>query len=160
VAHDAAASRKPVATEGAIKYRRLVLLQNESLGSRNMPRQCLCSLTEKASADKVFSSSYDAIDAMRHQRLVSCDRASFSVEKTRGFCPRQTWTKPFVFLHGLTVYQRCVVFCTLATGTPVGHTILTIVYMILTRKQPSQDLGAAYIDQWNNTGWSDGSCSG
>ena len=29
----------------------------------------------------------------------------------------------------------------------VGHTILTIVYMILTRKQPYQDLGAAYFDQ-------------
>jgi hypothetical protein len=27
------------------------------------------------------------------------------------------------------------------------HTILTIVYMILTRKQPYQDLGAAYFDQ-------------
>ena len=29
----------------------------------------------------------------------------------------------------------------------VGHTILTIVYMMLTRKQPYQDLGAAYFDQ-------------
>jgi transposase len=29
----------------------------------------------------------------------------------------------------------------------VGHTILTIAYMILTRKQPYQDLGAAYFDQ-------------
>ena len=29
----------------------------------------------------------------------------------------------------------------------VGHTILIIVYMILTRKQPYQDLGAAYFDQ-------------
>src|SRR5499426_3854829 len=28
----------------------------------------------------------------------------------------------------------------------VGHTILTIVYMMLTRKQPYQDLGAAYFD--------------
>ena len=29
----------------------------------------------------------------------------------------------------------------------VGHPILTIVYMMLTRKQPYQDLGAAYFDQ-------------
>ena len=29
----------------------------------------------------------------------------------------------------------------------VGHTILTIVSMMLTRKQPYQDLGAAYFDQ-------------
>jgi transposase len=29
----------------------------------------------------------------------------------------------------------------------VGHTILIIVYMILTRRQPYQDLGAAYFDQ-------------
>ena len=29
----------------------------------------------------------------------------------------------------------------------VGHTILTIVYMMLTRRQPYQDLGAAYFDQ-------------
>ena len=29
----------------------------------------------------------------------------------------------------------------------VGHTILTIASMILTRKQPYQDLGAAYFDQ-------------
>jgi transposase len=29
----------------------------------------------------------------------------------------------------------------------VGHTILTIVYTLLTRKQPYQDLGAAYFDQ-------------
>ena len=29
----------------------------------------------------------------------------------------------------------------------VGHTILTLVYMMLTRKQPYQDLGAAYFDQ-------------
>ena len=75
MAHDEAASRTPVATEGAIKYRRLVWLQNESLASRNMPRQCLCSLTEETPADKAFSSSYDA---MRHQRFVSYYRASFS----------------------------------------------------------------------------------
>jgi hypothetical protein len=29
----------------------------------------------------------------------------------------------------------------------VGHTILTIVYTLLTRQQPHQDLGAAYFDQ-------------
>jgi hypothetical protein len=29
----------------------------------------------------------------------------------------------------------------------VGHTILTMVYILLTRKQPYQDLGAAYFDQ-------------
>ena len=29
----------------------------------------------------------------------------------------------------------------------VGHTILTIVYTLLTRRQPYQDLGAAYFDQ-------------
>jgi transposase len=29
----------------------------------------------------------------------------------------------------------------------VGHTILTIVYTLLTRQQPYQDLGAAYFDQ-------------
>jgi transposase len=29
----------------------------------------------------------------------------------------------------------------------VGHTVLTIVYTLLTRKQPYQDLGAAYFDQ-------------
>jgi transposase len=29
----------------------------------------------------------------------------------------------------------------------VGHTILTIVYMMLTRRQPYQALGAAYFDQ-------------
>ena len=29
----------------------------------------------------------------------------------------------------------------------VGHTVLTIVYTMLTRKQPYQDLGAAYFDQ-------------
>jgi transposase len=29
----------------------------------------------------------------------------------------------------------------------VGHTILTLVYRMLTRKQPYQDLGAAYVDQ-------------
>jgi len=75
VAHDAAASRTPVVTEGAIKCRRLVLLQNASLASRNMPRQCLGSLTEKTPADTAFSSSYDA---MRHQRFVSCSRASFT----------------------------------------------------------------------------------
>jgi transposase len=28
----------------------------------------------------------------------------------------------------------------------LGHTILVLVYMLLTRKQPSQDLGAAYFD--------------
>jgi hypothetical protein len=41
VAHEEAARRQPVATTWAIKYRRLVLLQNESLASRNMSRQCL-----------------------------------------------------------------------------------------------------------------------
>jgi transposase len=30
----------------------------------------------------------------------------------------------------------------------VGHTLLTIVYMLLPRKQSSQDLGAAYVEQW------------
>jgi hypothetical protein len=75
MAHDEAAGRKPVATEGAIKYRRLVLLHNESLASRHMPRQCRCSWTEKAPADQVFSSSYNAV---RHQRFVSCYRASFT----------------------------------------------------------------------------------
>ena len=75
MAHDEAASRKPVATEGAIKYRRLVWLQNESLASRNMPRQCLGSWIEKTPADTAFSSSYAAL---RHQRFVSCSRASFS----------------------------------------------------------------------------------
>src|SRR5262249_34823674 len=29
----------------------------------------------------------------------------------------------------------------------VGHTILTIVYMMLMRRQPYRDLGAAYFDQ-------------
>jgi hypothetical protein len=29
----------------------------------------------------------------------------------------------------------------------VGHTVLTIVYTMLTRQQPYQDLGAAYFDQ-------------
>ncbi len=29
----------------------------------------------------------------------------------------------------------------------VGHTVLTIVYTLLTRQQPYQDLGAAYFDQ-------------
>src|SRR5215208_2475637 len=29
----------------------------------------------------------------------------------------------------------------------VGHTLLTIVSMMLTRRQPYQDLGAAYVDQ-------------
>jgi len=29
----------------------------------------------------------------------------------------------------------------------VGHTVLTIVYTLLTRRQPYQDLGAAYFDQ-------------
>src|SRR5438105_4092657 len=52
VAHDEAAGRKPVATEGAIKYRRLVWLQNESLASRHMPRPCLGSLTDKTPADQ------------------------------------------------------------------------------------------------------------
>jgi hypothetical protein len=75
VAHDEAAGRQPIATEWARKYRRLVWLQNESLASRNMPRQCLCALTEKTPADKAFSSSYDAI---RPQRFVSCYRASFT----------------------------------------------------------------------------------
>jgi transposase len=28
----------------------------------------------------------------------------------------------------------------------LGHTILTMVYHVLTRKQPDQDLGAAYFD--------------
>ena len=75
MAHDEAAGRKPVATEGAIKYRRLVWLQNESLASRHMPRPCLGSLTDKTPADQAFSSSYDA---MRHQQFVHCSRASFS----------------------------------------------------------------------------------
>ncbi len=75
MAHDEAAGRKPVATAWTIKYRRLVWLQNESLASRNMPRPCLCSLTDKTPAEKAFSSSYDA---MRHPRFVRCYRASFS----------------------------------------------------------------------------------
>ena len=29
----------------------------------------------------------------------------------------------------------------------VGHTLLIIVYIVLTRRQSSQDLGAAYFDQ-------------
>jgi len=29
----------------------------------------------------------------------------------------------------------------------VGHTVLTIVYTLLTRQQPYQDMGAAYFDQ-------------
>src|SRR5215471_16986462 len=60
VAHDEAAGRKPVATEGARKYRRLVWLHNESLASRHMPRQCRCSVTEKTPVDQAVSSSYDA----------------------------------------------------------------------------------------------------
>src|SRR6266581_6034297 len=34
------------------------------------------------------------------------------------FRPRYTWAKTIVFLHSLTRDQRCVVFCTPATGTP------------------------------------------
>ena len=36
----------------------------------------------------------------------------------RDFRPRYTWAKTIVFLHSLTRDQRCVVFCTPATGTP------------------------------------------
>src|SRR5256885_523494 len=39
---------------------------------------------------------------------------------TRGLCPRYAWAKTFVSLHSLTIDHRCVVFCTLATGTPNG----------------------------------------
>jgi hypothetical protein len=45
-------------------------------------------------------------------------------------------------------------------GLAVGHTILIIVSLILLLPQPYQDRGAAYVDQRDNTRWSDGSCSG
>jgi hypothetical protein len=39
----------------------------------------------------------------------------------------------------------------------LGHTILIIVYYVLTRKQPYQDLGTAYFDKLehtvSNSGW-------
>ena len=35
-----------------------------------------------------------------------------NVDKIRGFRLPYVWMKTFVFLHGLTVYQQCVVFCT------------------------------------------------
>ena len=41
-----------------------------------------------------------------------------NVDKIRGFRPPYVSMKTFVFPHSLTVYQRCVVFCTIATGTP------------------------------------------
>ena len=39
-----------------------------------------------------------------------------NVDKIRGFRPPYVLMKTFVFPHSLTVYQRCVVFCTLASA--------------------------------------------
>src|SRR5687768_6003074 len=43
---------------------------------------------------------------------------TINVDKIRGFRPPYVRTETFVFLNGLPIYQRCVVFCTLATGIP------------------------------------------
>src|SRR6478672_13547172 len=48
--------------------------------------------------------------------------STVNVEFIRELRPRISWAKPFVFPHSLTVYQRCVVFCTLTTGTPTMAT--------------------------------------
>jgi hypothetical protein len=45
------------------------------------------------------------------------------VETTEILSPRLTWSKTFVFLHSLTMHQRCVVLCTLTTGTPKITTV-------------------------------------
>jgi hypothetical protein len=42
----------------------------------------------------------------------------------------------------------------------VGHPIVTIVYPLLIRQQPYQDLGRRTVTNGHNNGSSDGSCSG
>ena len=56
------------------------------------------------------------------------------------------WTKPFVFLHSLTVHQQFVVFCTLTTGTPnwTYEELATYVYQttgIAVKRTAMRDFG-------------------
>ena len=70
---------------------------------------------------KDFSGLGEAYETNRkggEANLIQRRNTTVNVDKIRGFRPPYVWMRTFVFLHGLTVYQQCVVFCTLSTGTP------------------------------------------
>ena len=79
--------------------------------------KCLYLLTSlKDSSD--LGGTYETKRTSEEENSVHRQNTTVNVDKIRGFRPPYVWMKTFVFLHSLTIYQRCVVFCTLATGTP------------------------------------------
>src|SRR4029453_17826322 len=77
----------------------------------------LCLLTSKQGVSPAYSRERTHVEAVEENPFYELN-PTLSVGNIRTLLPRYAWTKPFVFLHSLTVYQRCVVFCTLTTGTP------------------------------------------
>jgi hypothetical protein len=63
--------------------------------------------------------TYETKRRSEEENPVHRQNTTVNVGKIRGFRPLYVWMKPFVFLHSLTMHQRCVVFCTLTTGTPM-----------------------------------------
>jgi hypothetical protein len=65
-----------------------------------------------------FGVTYETKRSSEEENPVHRQNTTLHVDKIRGFRPLYVWMKTFVFLHRLTIHQRCVVFCTLTTGTP------------------------------------------
>jgi hypothetical protein len=78
----------------------------------------LCLLTSKQGVSPAYSRERTHVEGVEENPFYELN-PTLSVGNIRTLLPRYAWTKPFVFLHSLTVYQRCVVFCTLTTGTPI-----------------------------------------
>ena len=74
-------------------------------------------LTSKRRVSPPYSRERTHVEGMEENPFYGLN-STLSVGNIRGLLPRYAWTKTIVFLHGLTVCQRCVVLCTLATGTP------------------------------------------
>ena len=62
--------------------------------------------------------TYETKRRSEEENPVHRQNTTLNVDKIRGFRPPYVWMKTFVFLHSLTIHQRCVVFCTFTTGTP------------------------------------------
>ena len=77
----------------------------------------LCLLTSKQGVSPAYSRERTHVEGVEENPFYELN-PTLSVGNIRTLLPRYAWTKAFVFLHSLTVHQQCVVFCTLATGTP------------------------------------------
>ena len=99
--------------------------------------------------------AYEPSHRGEEENPVSGRNTTVNVDKIKGFRPPYVWAKTFVFLHGLTVSQRCVVFCTFSTGTP--ETVIRCIYPCRSFLLPGScrgDLcGAACLRTWIRCIW-------